>query len=40
MNEKKIGVAYDFQILKKLPHEDHDVKMDKIVTEKRILSFR
>lgn len=40
MNGKKIGVAYDFQILKKLPHEDHDVKMDKIVTEKRILSFR
>jgi len=40
MDGGKIGIAYDFQVLKKLPHEDHDVKMDKIVTEKRILSFR
>lgn len=37
---EKIGIAYDFQILKKLPHESHDIKMNKIVTEKRILSFR
>lgn len=40
MDGVKIGIAYDFQILKKLPHENHDVRMDKIVTEKRILSFR
>ena len=39
-NGKKIGIAYDFQILKRLPHEDHDVKMDRIITEKRVLSFR
>jgi len=40
MNGIKIGIAYDFQILKRMPHENHDVKMDEIVTEKRILSFR
>lgn len=33
----KIGLAYDFQILDELPHNDGDVKMDFVITEKRIL---
>lgn len=33
----KIGVAYDFQIVKNGAGEKHDVKMDMIVTEKKII---
>lgn len=33
----KIGLAYDFQVLSELPIESFDVKMDMIITEKRIL---
>ncbi len=33
----KIAIAYDFQILKKIPNEKHDVKIDVIITEKRII---
>ena len=32
----KIGLAFDFQILDKLPHDPHDVKMDYIVTPTKI----
>jgi len=32
------GVAFDMQIVKKLPRESHDVPLDCIVTEKRIIS--
>lgn len=32
-----IGLAYDWQIVKNIPIEKHDVLMDKIVTEKRII---
>lgn len=35
-NGLKIGVCYDFQIFDTLPHNPHDVKMDLIITEKRI----
>lgn len=35
----KIGAAYDFQIVKKIEHESHDIKMDFVVTEKRTLRF-
>ncbi|HEC76823.1 MAG TPA: 5-formyltetrahydrofolate cyclo-ligase [Thermoplasmatales archaeon] len=34
---KKIALAYEFQIIKKMPNEKHDVKMDFIVTDKRII---
>lgn len=34
----KIGVAFDSQITDQLPIEAHDVKMDFIVTEKRIIN--
>lgn len=33
----KIGLAYDFQIIDDLPREDHDLVMDMVVTEKRII---
>lgn len=32
----KIGICYDFQIINDIPSFPHDVKMDIIVTEKRI----
>jgi len=34
-----IGLAFDFQIVDKLPAYGHDVKMGKVITEKRILEF-
>jgi len=30
----KVGVAYDFQVINKIPNEKHDVRVDKIVTDK------
>lgn len=33
----KLGIAYDLQIVEQLPTEAYDVKMDIIVTEKRII---
>lgn len=33
----KIGLAYDFQVVEKLPREKHDLVMDLVVTEKRVL---
>jgi len=36
-NAVKVGLAYDFQIADKVPIEKHDVPVDKIVTEKRII---
>ena len=33
----KIGLAYDFQIVEKIPNEEHDIAMDIIVTEKKII---
>ncbi|KAA0257007.1 5-formyltetrahydrofolate cyclo-ligase [Deferribacter autotrophicus] len=32
-----VGFAYDFQVVKKLPVDNHDEKLDLIITEKRIL---
>ena len=37
LNAYKIGVCFDFQIVDKIPHEEHDVDMDKIVSEERII---
>lgn len=36
-NAKKIALAFDFQIVKKIPVEKFDVKMDLVVTEKEII---
>ncbi|MAE42636.1 5-formyltetrahydrofolate cyclo-ligase [Candidatus Woesearchaeota archaeon] len=33
----KIGLAYDFQIINKIPEEEHDVPMDIIITDERIV---
>lgn len=32
----KIGICYDFQVLDDIPSFPHDIKMDAIITEKRI----
>lgn len=36
---KKIALAHDFQVLEDIPAEEHDVKMDMIITEKNIYPF-
>ena len=33
----KIGLAFDFQVVDKIPREMHDVPVDLIITEKRII---
>ena len=35
INVKKIALAYDFQILDKVPNEEHDIKVDSIITEEK-----
>ena len=34
----KIGLAYELQIVENIPREDHDVPVDIIVTEKRVIT--
>ncbi len=36
-NAKKIGLAFEFQVVSEISYEEHDIKMDKIVTEDRII---
>ena len=36
-NPLKIGLCYDWQLLDDIPHEAHDVTMDWILTEERVL---
>ncbi|WP_024614895.1 5-formyltetrahydrofolate cyclo-ligase [Clostridium sp. Ade.TY] len=33
----KIALAYDFQVLESIYSENHDIKVDKIITEKRVI---
>ncbi len=33
----KIGLCYDFQLFEKIPATKHDIKMDIIITEKRMI---
>lgn len=33
----KIGLCYDFQLYNSIPNEKHDIKMDIIITENRII---
>lgn len=34
VHAKKIAFAYDFQLVEKLPTENHDVRLDAVITEK------
>lgn len=36
---KKIAVAFEMQLVDLLPAEDHDVRMDALLTEKRLYTF-
>jgi len=36
----KIALAYDFQVLNNVPADAHDVRVDVIVTEKRVVSCK
>ena len=36
----KIGLCYDFQLIDKIPEQKHDVPMDIIITEKRIVKVQ
>lgn len=36
----KIGLAFDFQVLDKIPREMHDVPVDLIVTEERVVECK
>jgi 5-formyltetrahydrofolate cyclo-ligase len=38
-NIKKTAVAYEYQVLRNVPSESHDIKMDYIVTEKRVIKI-
>jgi 5-formyltetrahydrofolate cyclo-ligase len=37
-NTLVIGICFDFQIIDNLPTKEHDIKMDLIISEKRIIS--
>jgi 5-formyltetrahydrofolate cyclo-ligase len=37
-NAHRLGLAFEFQIVEKISPETHDVKVNKIVTEKRIIT--
>ncbi|MBU0615096.1 MAG: 5-formyltetrahydrofolate cyclo-ligase [Nanoarchaeota archaeon] len=39
LSTKTIGICFDFQILDKLPAEEHDIRIDKIITEKQTITF-
>jgi len=34
-----VGLAFDLQVIRKVPKKKHDVKLDKIVTESRTISI-
>jgi 5-formyltetrahydrofolate cyclo-ligase len=36
----KIGLAFEFQIMSELPYEENDVRVDKIITERRVIEGR
>lgn len=36
---KKVAIAHDFQVLDSIPKGEHDIKMDMIITEKRVIAY-
>lgn len=36
----KIGLAFDFQVVDEIPHQSHDIPVDFVVTEKRVIECR
>ena len=36
----KVGLAFDFQIVDRIPAEEHDVPVDFIITEKRVIECK
>lgn len=37
---KKIALSYDFQVLEKLEVEEHDIKVDLIITENQVINIK
>ena len=35
-----IGLAFEFQVVENIPNEKHDISIDMIVTEKRIIQYK
>jgi 5-formyltetrahydrofolate cyclo-ligase len=35
---KKIGLCYDFQLVREIETDEHDIPMDMIITERRIIN--
>ncbi|WP_297890539.1 5-formyltetrahydrofolate cyclo-ligase, partial [Sulfurihydrogenibium sp.] len=36
----KVGFAYDFQVVEKIPHQPHDFKVDVVITPTKILKTK
>lgn len=36
---RKIGVCFEFQLMKEVPVEPHDMRMDAVVTERRVIGI-
>lgn len=39
-NQRKVGVAFDFQFVKTLPVDKTDVKIDALITDERLIEFK
>ena len=38
MRAHSTAIVYDFQVVKRLPRQDHDVPVDRIITENRVIA--
>lgn len=36
LRAEKIGICYEFQVFDEIPHEPHDILMNKIITEEKV----
>ncbi|MEG2738452.1 5-formyltetrahydrofolate cyclo-ligase [Clostridium sp.] len=39
INARKIALVYDFQIINAIPSEEHDIKVDSIMTEEKLIEI-